>query len=54
MPILTPCADTGPASNNAHAATAADNNCDLIFVSPKSILKLTYYFIALRLPIYFE
>jgi hypothetical protein len=37
MPILTPCADAGPATSNPHAATAA-NNPDFIFVSPKTTI----------------
>jgi hypothetical protein len=57
MPILTPCADAGAASNRPQAATAADNTPDFIFVSQQSLFReksAQPYFITLRLPIYFK
>jgi hypothetical protein len=36
MPILTPCADTDPASNTPQAATRADTNFEFILASQKA------------------
>src|SRR5882757_11359448 len=53
MPILTPWADVGPANKRPPTATAI-NNPDFILSLPENLLLRPWYFITLRLPIYFK